>query len=899
MIVSHGFLRVRRSTIAFVRAPGLSLVLVLTIAVGVGSNAAVFGFLEGLIRPASMLRGTDRIVSILAQDRSGDAGPLSPDEYQHIKGTVGVFEWVGAARITQGDDAIAGQPGIATIASVTPDVGAAFGLPLSDGVVISHHIWENEFGGKEKVAGAPIRVDGADLRIDGVAPEKVEGIYSDQNVDVWVRAKKEDVEDAGDRRNLWVLARLRDGVSAGEAQTALRSLSAGLRDVSVVDFTGLAPKMQRGLTRIGAFLGFSAVAVFFIAGINVASFLLGRALRRTHETSLRIALGATRGELLKDLIADSVVISVAGGVAGLFVGILTARALPGLLFEEDAARLSFAPRISPVFIAALVCVVVTVGCGMLPVVGTVTDRPWMVLQRETGSPSRAILRLRSGLVVGQIATCCVLVICTAMLLDGLHASLKTGAGHRLGNPVLLTVEAQISRAGPEVDIKYFSEVEKSANSMAGLSSLAWMSRVPGNQPAWRSLRVQQQASQFREVGMDIGWLTPDSVRSVASRRIDGRMFGIHDQRYRVAVVNEEAAAEIFGRETAGMVIQDRENHPIEIIGVVRDAGEAGTSEQGNPKDAGEKRRPIIFYGYVESGAPTTVRDARFRVPAVAPADGVELNATVVSADYFRALDMALISGKSFSEGPIVGQGRVAVINQEAADLYFNGNPLSAAVIDESGLRTEIIGVVRSQVLGSFQQHADPTIYFPLWQDCPPRMTLMLKDSKWNGRIAGDLKRTVENVPGRSSRPIAIDTLDEQLARSGLAPLRIATLIGGTSAVIGLLLNILGLLSAQGDAERQRQRDRALRMALGAQRWRIVLLAMRTAGRLAMLGAAIGVLLSFAIVRILIADVAIVSSPSLQVWLIAPLFPIAAVMIASMVPARRASAIAPATIMRDM
>ena len=155
------------------------------------------------------------------------------------------------------------------------------------------------------------------------------------------------------------------------------------------------------------------------------------------------------------------------------------------------------------------------------------------------------------------------------------------------------------------------------------------------------------------------------------------------------------------------------------------------------------------------------------------------------------------------------------------------------------------------------------------------------------------------MPGRSSRPIAISTLDEQLARSGLAPLRIATLIGGTSAGIGLLLSILGLLGAQSDAERQRQRDRALRMALGAQRWRIVLLVMGMAGRLALIGACIGVLLSLAIVRLLIADVPNLGSPSLQVWLIAPLLPVAAVMIASTMPARRASAIEPAAIMRDL
>lgn len=225
MVFSRGFLRVRRSTRAFARAPGLTLVLLLTIAVGVGSNAAIFGFLEGLIHPAPVLRGPDRIVSVLSSDRARVAAPLSASEFQLIRRSHDVFEWAGAARIRQGNVAIDGRTKIATIASVTSDVSAAFGLRMRDGVVISHRMWENEFGGKEEPAGFSVRVDGANFKIDGIAPEKLEGMYSDQSVDLWVSAKKEDVERERDRRDLWVLARLRDGISADEAETALHSQS--------------------------------------------------------------------------------------------------------------------------------------------------------------------------------------------------------------------------------------------------------------------------------------------------------------------------------------------------------------------------------------------------------------------------------------------------------------------------------------------------------------------------------------------------------------------------------------------------------------------------------------------------------------------------------------------------
>lgn len=869
------------------RAPGLSLALLLTVSLGVGGNAAVYGFLEGLTHPASPLRGSGRVVSIFMHDRFREAGPLSYDEYRLMEDGHDVLAWVGAVRIEPLDATIGGGAEIASVAVVPPNLAGSLGMPLANGAVISHRLWAGDLGGRQDAIGARVSIGKVGYRISGVAPERLEGLYSDQRVDVWVAGKETELGDVGRaRRDLWVLAGLRSGVSLAQAQAALSA--GGLSGLSVVPYTGIAPANTRGLESIGMFLSFSAAAVLFIACINVATFLLGRALKRTQETSLRIALGATRAELLHELFADSLVISIAGGAVGLVLGILTAHALPAFLFEEDAQRLSFAPHLLPIVTAALACIGITVLCGMMPVIGTVTDRPWTVLQRESGLPTKGIQRLRAGLVVGQIAACCMLVVCTALLVDSLQSALKTSAGHRLGDPVLLTVEAP-KPDGPEVDTEYFGEVEKKARSMSGVTPLAWTARLPGSAPAWRNFRVQPQLSeQYRDVAMDIAWLTPESLQLLDSEPVAGRMFGINDQRYRVAVVDEEAAARLFGRQTAGMVIRDSEGLPVEIIGVFR-----------RKKDAPQQGRATIYYGYVnQAEAPRTIRDARFHVPVTPTEADVELSEDSVSAKYFSALDMQLIAGQTFREDGAGGRDRVAVINQEAADFYFNGKPLGAAVIDDGGVRTEIIGVVRSRVFGTFEQHAEPAIYFPMLNDCPAWMTLMLREANWNGGMAAKLKSAIESVPGRGPGKMVIDTFDGHLARSGLAGLRIATLIGSTSAVIALILGMLGLLSAQGDAERQRQRERAVRIALGAQRWRIVGLVVSNAGRLALMGTVLGTLLSFALLRFLIADIAAVTSPPLRVWLIAPLLPAAVVLIASLIPARRASVVSPSVAMRE-
>ena len=124
----------------------------------------------------------------------------------------------------------------------------------------------------------------------------------------------------------------------------------------MLPYTGTTPAVAEGRSRVGTLLGFAAGLVFFIACANVAAFLVGRASARSHETSLRVALGASRGQLVRGLFSDSMVISVAGGAFGMLLAFWTSLVLPSLLFEEDAERLVFAPDVfSIVAASAAVC----------------------------------------------------------------------------------------------------------------------------------------------------------------------------------------------------------------------------------------------------------------------------------------------------------------------------------------------------------------------------------------------------------------------------------------------------------------------------------------------------------------------------------------------------------------
>lgn len=858
------------------------LALLLTIALGVGSNVSVYGFILGLTKSGLPLASVNRVVSIFAQDTHKESGALTRDEYLRVEGCCKVFEWVGAARVTPGLLKIGQQSPIVSIASLTPPLADALGFSEGPGVVIGHQIWENEF---DPARQEPVLINGVSARVGGIAPAKLEGLYRDRAIDVWMPVKEKDLPQLGDgnRRNFWVVARLRRGVSIAEAQAALRDASNGSDGFQVTRYTGATPETEEGISRVGNLLRFAAGAVFLIACANVISFLLARAFAGSHETSLRVALGASRVQLARELLWDSIVISVAGGVCGLLLALWTLRVIPGLLFQEDADRLVFLLPASSVVVICTICVSITTLCGLLPVLVTSDRHPASVLRREGVGPSKTMRRVRMGLVVGQMASCCVLVSSAAVLLTGFHAALQTSVGRHLGDPLLVTVQAQA-----ENDITYFREVERAARSMADVLPMAWAGRLPGGAATWQLFRIEPPDLAIREIKVDVDWFTADSFKLFKMPPSEGGLSGFRNSGCRVAILNEEAAAKLLGKQTVGRIIQDATGLATEIIGVVAE-------KQPHPG-----RGPTVFYNHIAQGgpAPERIALAQFHAPIPSELAETELDVNVVSPSYFNVMGLTLIAGRDFAGRPEPGECRVAVSNREAADLYFGGKAIGSAVIDYEGIRTTVIGVVKSKALGPFQRHAEPAIYLPMSQDCPVRMTLIASARNPTNRMLLDLRQTIASVPGHGWAPVVIKTLSAQLSQTALSPLRIAAVIVSASASTALALSLLGLYSALSDAARQRRRELAIRIALGAARWRVIGQVLSEGGRLAGAGILLGTMGSLALLKFLGKVVLTNTTPEWWVWLAAPIALAVSVAIASILPARHGLIISPLAIMRE-
>ena len=599
--------------------------------------------------------------------------------------------------------------------------------------------------------------------------------------------------------------------------------------------------------------------------------LLGRAFARSHETALRIALGAGRAQLAREQFSDSIVVSIAGGAAGLLLAVWTSRLLPLLLYERDAGELVFAPDLLDIVTASGACIAITIVCGLLPALAVPHDRPEAVLRRESAGPSPLIRRLRLGLVVAQMACCCVLVVSSAFLIDGLRSAMMTPAGRRLGRALFATVQADRL-----VGMRYFRDVEAVAKPVA-VSAIAWAARLPGSQPELRSFRIEPAISLLRKVALNIDWLTEDKLEFFRLPPVAGRMFGLPEETCRAAVVNEQAARLLFGTQTPGRVLRDPANMPVEIIGVIaeRRPGRAPTLYV-NHKAVGQK---ILFSAQTASGLPIA-----------------ELDTNVVSPNYFEAIGLTLLAGEDFAPSAPATGCRIGIINQEAADLYFGGKPIGAALIDDRGYRTAIVGVVNSAGLGDFQRGVQPTLYLPMSQDAL-RMTMIVPARDATAPALAGLRRWIESVPGHGDAPIVVKTLETHLRQTSLAPLHIGAAILSASAGLGFLLCVLGLFGALSNAARQRRRELAVRVALGAPRWRLISQVLGQGGRLALAGALAGTFGSFLLSHWMTGIVAGSAPPALWVWLTAPTALAIAVVVASLLPAGRAVVANPLMIMR--
>jgi len=469
---------VRYAVRALVRRPGFTAVAVLTLALGVGANTTIFSWIDAMaFDPVPAVEGDDRLVALQFAQGARDNLSFSYPNYVDVR-DARLPEFAGVAaydlvalnlRIGDEPERIWGQVVTANLFEVL-EVRGALGrtLQMSDDrapgasavLVISDTLWRRRFAADPQVVGRTVLVNSAPFTIVGVAPPGFIGPMNGLAADVWLPMMMQAAIVPGDRLQarghgwLQAFARLAPGVSGREAQAAADVVAARLAQDHPGTNEGrrllVAPMWSDGagsvlLPVLTVVLGVVAL-VLLIACTNVAGLLLARASGRRREIAVRLALGASRGRLVRQLLTEASVLAAAGGAAGLLLTIWTSRILPAVL-PPMPFPVHFAASVNwRVFLFALgVTLATALVFGLVPALAASRSSVVPSLKDGAGAAGggRGSTRLRKGLVVAQVALAMVLLVGAGLFLRTLqHASdVDPGFGARQGFFARLDLQA--------------------------------------------------------------------------------------------------------------------------------------------------------------------------------------------------------------------------------------------------------------------------------------------------------------------------------------------------------------------------------------------------------------------------------------------------------------------------
>ena len=598
------------------KEPALTIAALLTLALGIGANGAIFALAEAVLLRPLPFPTADRLVMVWETAGESDTEEVSPVNLVDWKARGRSFAAIGGF-IPNVGSMVLGEPGgvpetvarqwvtegIFRALGVTPVVGRTF-LPADDAeglrrVVLSESFWRARFAADPSVVGRNLRLDGEDWTVVGVVPDEAQ-IIGRSSIWAAVPLSRAPPEERGEHY-LQAIGRLAPGVSMASAAAEMQSIAAKLgRDFPNtnagrgVALEPLREAMIGGDLRETSLLLLGVVAlVLLICCANLANLLMTRASRRGRELALRASLGAGRGRLVRQLLTESLLLAAIGGVAGAFFGFLFLKVAPSLLPKDilpAAMTLSFDLRV------ALFCAVAAllVGCffGLAPA----WQAGELSLARALAGSSRAVTgrggRVRAALVVGQVATAAVLLVCAGLLLRTLIAVMSVDRGYRAESVLTMLVDPHGSvHPNDESLLRFYRAVDEDVEALPGVRAATWATTLPlgdsyeGSRPYTiagepRVAPSQRPTADYQVV--DVGYFAALDLPLV-----EGRAFNERDtpQSVRVAIVNEAFARRHFADRSplgrrVGLFDSEGDEQPsveVEIVGVARQV-------KGNPTE---------------------------------------------------------------------------------------------------------------------------------------------------------------------------------------------------------------------------------------------------------------------------------------------------------------------------
>jgi predicted permease len=771
-----------------------------------------------VLRPIPGVRDASSLIEV-SRSRAGEQGSLSASypyyKYlaDHASSLEGLAAWgmvpltlsTGARGVQALGNAVSGS--YFTVLGVRPELGRFFSgtderaLANEGSAVISHAYWQRELAGDSAVIGRALTVNGRSMTIIGIAPARFSGVYPALRTDVWLplalgptlRGRPTEQLDA---RTSWMqlVGRTSTGVSSTQAQRELAALSARyVADAGAAEPKDLNAFVSARVTEVAGLPGdvATSVAAFFgvllaiaglvllIASVNVASMLLARAVVRRREIAMRIALGASRLRLMRQLLVESLLLFGIGGAVGTLIAVWGARLLQRIELPIDVPlELDVAPDLRVLVVTLLVALLTGVLFGLAPAFQSSRLDVQSTLRSDSSGAGRRRSRLRDGLIVGQIAMSLLLLASAGLFIRALGRGQATDPGFTVDGVVTANIDLESAGYTEARARTLFRTLNDRLSALPGVETVAYARLLP------------------------------------------------------------------LSMSTSG--------RDINIPGVTPPGGRDG--------------------------------------------DSFVVNTDEVDQGYFSTLEIPLMRGRAFERADGATAPRVAVVNETFVKRYFpDGNALGAIVREDSTAIT-IVGIARDSKFARLDEEAAPFLYLPVSQQWQSASNLLIKTRGVPELVTNALLRELSALDPLLPPP-RVTTL-RQTTAVVLLPQRVAAAVTGALGAIGLLLAAVGLYGVLSFSTAQRTREIGVRLALGASRMRIVRLVLGDGFRLVGVGIVAGLAL------------AAFATQALRPFLFGlnPLDPltfaaigsvlVAVALLATWLPARRASGVDPMASMRS-
>jgi predicted permease len=800
------------------RKPGFTIVVVLSLALGIGANTAIFSLVDAILLRPLPVPDSDGLISVdVAASRLSQFGSASYLDLKDFNSRSRAFE---SLEISQGMSAgmSTGQDepqviwGLLVSGSffstmqVRPALGRDF-RPEEDEVpgkypvaIISYSLWSRAFANDKDVIGKQVKLNNQSFSIIGVAPKSFTGADLFYRPDIYVPAvMTQGLTTDGNEmlthrsfRGFNMMGRLKPGVTVAQAQVEMDGIMRDLertypdtnRDTVVYVRKEMDRRLVGGVALPSVLMGL-VILVLLIACANVASLLMARATSRMREISTQLAVGASRGTLVRQLLTESAVLSFLGGTFGIFLGLACIRGFTAFLpysaaptnpdFHLDGRVLAFAISASTaaVFLCGLGPAFLTVKEAMAKITNNV--RTGISASRVSGAVARRIL------IAGQIALSTVLLICGGLFL------------------------------------KAFSRAEK----------------------------------------VNLGF-NPDHVLLVV---LDPSLRGYSNEKARV--VQEQ-------------LVQRSINLP----------GVTSASVASSVPFLSGGSWDISIDGYTASGG------ERF----------VDTNTNQVGPEYFATMQIPLLRGREFTDHDNDGSPLVVIVNETFARRYIvgEGENLEKAIGHHIQLRDRgpisIVGVVKDSNTGRIGDPPQPVFYMSYAQMGRPGATLHVRTKGDPSAMTSPIRQQLRSLDPDIA-PISILTFQTAVSSQGLFLPRIAAVLAGAFGIIALSLSVVGLYGVVSFMVGRRTQEIGMRIALGAQRGKILRMILANGVLLAAIGLGIGTVSAFALTPLMGGVLLDVNPRDPEIFFAIASVLVAATLGASWIPARRATRVDPMEALR--